>query len=101
MGRKGVPDLGIKGWSMCRTYLSLILPFTKKLGDVFEHNVCPKGWDFDQMNLQKFKYLGSSLVGGVLKLQIDQHIPIFELINCKKILIVIEYVKEILFASIM
>ena len=53
------------------------------------------------MNLQKFKYLGSSLVGGVLKLQIDQHIPIFELINCKKILIVIEYVKEILYASIM
>ena len=32
--------------------------FTKKLGKAFEHNVCPKGWEFEQTYLQKFKFQG-------------------------------------------
>lgn len=32
--------------------------FTKKIGKAFEHNVCPKGWEFEQTYLQKFKVQG-------------------------------------------
>lgn len=61
----GPQVLGFKAWSMCRKSQSLILPFKKNWSSTssFKWGIWtqfwPWGWEFEQSNLQKFKYLGS------------------------------------------
>lgn len=40
---KGLQRLCFKVWSMCRKSLSLILPFSKKVGGAFENNLSSGG----------------------------------------------------------
>ena len=59
-----------------------ILPLSRGIsvliGGAFEQPFCPKGREFEQANLQKFKCQGSGLPwgggGGLLKLQFDWYI---------------------------
>ena len=56
-GKQWLRRKGLRGFKVWPVYRDFDF-HQKKLGKAFEHNVCPKGWEFEQTYLQKFKVQG-------------------------------------------